>query len=67
MGGSARGGKMNKQLYLENVISDILLNVAYFYNENTQEMTTSDFQGYCQAEAKKIINLVELTQAGEIK
>lgn len=48
---------MNERLI--NQISDILLDVAYDYHNNFDDWTTSDFQGYCMAEAIKIMELLE--------
>jgi hypothetical protein len=45
---------MDKEIYLEMAIADMILEVANCYNE----VTTSDLQGMAQASAKNIIRLV---------
>jgi len=44
---------------LENLITDLILEVA----NTAEEMTTSDLQGFAQATAKKIIQLLQEQQA----
>lgn len=44
---------------LENQITDLILEVA----NTAEELTTSDLQGFAQAQAKKIIELMKEQQA----